>query len=131
MAEKALKREDLVYPELSYQIIGVPFDVYNKLGYGLSEKAYQKAVGVAFKNAKVRVREQVYSPLIYGGVKVARNYFDFLVQDKVVLEIKKGDRFAKSHIDQLYQYLRLKNLKLGILVYFAPRKLHFKRIVNL
>jgi len=131
MKKAELKREDLVYPELSYQIIGVLFDVYNKLGYGLSEKVYQQAVGSAFKNAKMRTQEQVYSPLMYGGAKVARNYFDFLVEDKVVLEIKKGDKFAKSHIDQVYQYLRSKNLKLGILAYFAPRKLHFKRIVNL
>jgi len=131
MKKTELKRDDLVYPELSYQIIGILFDVYNKLGYGLTEKTYQRAVSTAFKNSKIRIQEQVYSPLTYAGVKVARNYFDFLVDGKVVLEIKKGDRFSKSHIDQLYQYLKSKNLKLGILAYFAPRNPHFKRIVNL
>lgn len=131
MGQKLLKREDLVYPDLSYQIIGVLFDVYNKLGYGLSEKSYQRAVGVGLKNAGLQFREQVYSPLVYQGSQVAGNYFDFLIERRLVLEIKKGDKFAKSHIDRLYQYLISGKLKLGILAYFGPRKLHFKRIVNL
>ena len=124
-------KPDLLYPELSYQIMGILFDVYNKLGNGFAEKVYQKALSVAFKNAKIRFQEQVYSPILFEGQNVGINYFDFLIEDKILLEIKKGDRFAKSHIEQLYEYLRNRKLKLGILAYFAPRKIHFKRIVNL
>ncbi|MBL8030554.1 MAG: GxxExxY protein [Candidatus Doudnabacteria bacterium] len=54
-----------------------------------------------------------------------------MIEDKIVLELKKGDRFSKTHIDQVNQYLVSKNLKLGILAYFAPNKVHYKRIVNL
>lgn len=64
-------------------------------------------------------------------VKLLVNFFDFLIEDKIVLELKKGDRFSKTHIDQVNQYLVSKNLKLGILAYFAPNKVHYKRIVNL
>ena len=131
MERKLLKREDLLYPELSYQIIGVLFDVYNKLGYGLSEKTYQNATVVAFKNAGLKFREQVYVPFIYQGKNIGKNYLDFLVEEAVVLEIKKGDRFIKAHIDQVFQYLVSNKLQLGILAYFAPRNLHYKRIVNL
>ena len=56
---------------------------------------------------------------------------DFIIEDKIVLELKKGNRFVKAHIDQVYEYLVSNNLKLGILSYFAPRNLHYKRIVNL
>lgn len=124
-------RADLLYPELSYQIVGILFDVYNQLGYGFSEKTYQKAIATALRGSKLKYQEQVYAPVSYRGEKVAVNYFDFLVDDKIVLEIKKGDHFAKAHIDQLYQYLKNQKLKLGILAYFAPRNIHFKRIVNL
>ena len=125
------KRSDLVYPELSFQIIGVLFDVYNQLGYGLAEKTYQNAIALAFKNKNIQIQEQVYCPVEYLGKTVGRNYLDFLVEGIIVLEIKKGDRFAKSHIDQVYRYLVANNLKLGILAYFSPTKIHFKRIVNI
>lgn len=97
----------------------------------MSEKIYQKAIAAALKNSGLKFREQVYAPLFYQGQRVGINYFDFLIENKLVLEIKKGDKFVKVHIEQLYQYLVVSKLKLGILAYFAPRNLHFKRIVNL
>jgi GxxExxY protein len=129
--KRIIQREDLVYPELSYQIVGILFEVYNELGYGFDEKVYQKAIAIALKNAKLIFKEQVYTPLIYGGKTVGRNYFDFLIDGKIVLEIKRGDRFSKAHIDQMLEYLHTSKLKLGILAYFSPSKLHYKRLVNL
>ena len=124
-------RSDLLYPELSYQVVGVLYDVYNQLGHGLAEKVYQNAISVGLKNSKLKFKEQVYEPMTYMGEKIAINYFDFLIEDKLILEIKRGDKFSKSHIEQLYQYLVNKKLKLGILAYFAANSLHFKRIVNI
>jgi GxxExxY protein len=124
-------RKDLLYPELSFQIIGILFDVYNTIRYGFLEKVYQKAIAQALKISGLKYKEQVYAPIVYQDRRVDVNYFDFLIDDKVVLEIKKGDRFAKTHIDQLFQYLVSQKLKLGILAYFSPHKIHFKRIVNL
>ncbi len=126
-----LNREDLVYPELSYKIVGVLFDVYNDVGYGQDEKTYQRAVATALNNIGLEFKEQVYFPLSYGGKKIGSGYLDFLVEGKIVLEIKKGDRFVKSHIDQVYRYLTGNSLKLGLLAYFAPRNVHFKRIINI
>ncbi len=131
MGTNNLQRQDLVYPELSYQIIGVLFDVYNSLGNGFDEKVYQRAIAAALEKQRLRFQEQVYAPILYEGKNIGRNYFDFLIEKKVVLEIKRGDRFAKSHIDQVRQYLQINNFKLGVLAYFAPNKLHYKRIVNL
>ena len=131
MEKKILHRNDLVYPELSYKIVGILYEVYNNLGYGLSEKTYQKATAEGMKDADMEFSQQVYFPILYKGKKIGSNYLDFLIEKKVVLELKKGDRFAKAHIDQIYQYLVVSKLKLGILAYFAPRNVHFKRIVNL
>jgi len=72
----------------------------------------------------------VSAPLAYGGKTIGRYYLDFLIADKIVLEIKKGDRFLKTNIDQVYAYLKRFNLKLGILANFTKGGLKFKRIVN-
>lgn len=125
------KVADLVYPELSHRIIGVLFDVFNELGPGLSEKTYQRATAVGLKYAGLKFEEQVYSPLMFRGEKVRNNYFDFFIEGKIVLELKKGQHSSLSHIEQLKQYLVSKKLKLGILAYFAFTNLHFKRVLNL
>lgn len=129
--EKISKKEELVYPELSYQIIGVVFDVYNKLGYGHKESIYQKAIAVSLKNAKLPFKEQVYSPVVFGEVNIWKNYLDFLIDERVIIEIKRGNYFHKSHIEQLHNYLIVNKLKLGILAYFTPNGVHFKRVVNI
>src|SRR3989344_3909716 len=110
-----LKRNDLVYPDLSYQIIGCAFDVYNSLGSGHHEKYYQRALAEAFKEKKLKIIEQVFCPVIFNEKVVAKNFFDFLIDDKLVVEIKKGNNFSKRHIDQVLDYLKTSKLKLAIL----------------
>jgi GxxExxY protein len=131
MTPAILKRQDLIYPELSFKIVGVLFNVYGQLGYGLYEKTYQKAVALGLKQVGIKFVEQLYAPVTFENKVVGKNYFDFLVEDKIVVELKRGDKFTKAHIDQVYNYLVAKNLKLGILVYFGPRGLHYKRILNI
>lgn len=125
------KREDLVYYDECYKIIGVVMDVYNELGYGYEEKTYQKATAMALKTAGFKFTEQLYAPVLFEKKVIGKNFFDFLIEGIIVLEIKKGDHFSNAHIKQVSQYLIAKKLKLGLLVYFAPRGIHYKRIVNL
>src|SRR5690349_12785577 len=131
MTPAILQRQDLIYPELSYKIVGVLFNVYGKLGYGLKEKAYQKATALGLAKMGLSFIEQLYAPVIFEGIVVEKNYLDFLVEGLVALELKRGDKFVKAHIDQLFDYLVAKKLQLGLLVYFGPQRLHYKRIVNI
>jgi len=128
---KKLKRDDLIYPELSYTIVGILFEVYNNLGPGHKERCYQKAVAVAFRAAKTSFKEQAYSPVIFKDNNVGNYFLDFLIEDKIVLEIKSGEKFLKQNISQIYSYLKIKKLKLGILANFTKEGLKFKRIINL
>lgn len=125
-----LRRKDLMFPELSYQIIGILFEVYNQLGPGYHEKYYQKAIATTFKKCNLSFRDQVHVSLMFKGEKIGDYYLDFLIADKVILEIKKGERFSKRNIDQVLTYLKAKKLKLGILANFGQRELKFRRIVN-
>ena len=124
-------RTDLIYPELSYKIIGILFDVYNQLGYGYQEKYYEKAVATSLKLARLNYKEQFLVPLKFKGEKIGNYFLDFLVDDKIVLELKRGERVAKSNIDQIYAYLKAMNLKLGILAQFTPSGIKFRRILNI
>lgn len=123
-------RDDLLYPELSYQVIGILFEVSNKLEYKFHERYFQKAVAEFFTRAGVKFKEQVTVNLTIDGKTIAKGVIDFLIDGKIILEIKRGDRFLKQNIDQLNSYLKMMNIKLGILAHFTSRGLHFKRIVN-
>jgi GxxExxY protein len=131
MTQQNKAKKDIIHADLSGRVIGVIFDVYNKLGHGHAESVYQKAVSTALKLLGVNFVEQLYAPVIYEGKVVGKNYFDFLIEGIMVVELKRGNYFVRSHIEQVYRYLVSKNLQLGLLVYFAPKTVHVKRVVNL
>lgn len=105
--EYRLHRNDLVYPDLSYKIIGCAFEVFNQLGNGHKEIVYHKSLAISFQEQKLSFKDEVYYPVEYKKVIVGRNYFDFLVEDKIVVEIKSMARFSKAHFDQTSNYLNV------------------------
>ncbi len=124
-------RNDLIYPELCYQIVGILYDVFNEIGSGHRELVYQRSLEKAFKENKIKFKSQVYAPITYKDEIVGKNYLDFLIEDKIVLEIKKDTIFRKPFINQVYSYLKAKNLQLGIVANFTREGIRFKRIVNI
>lgn len=128
---RILKRGDLLYPELSYTIIGCAFDVYNSLGSGYHEKYYQRALIEAFTTKGLLFQTEVSLPMQYKGKIIGRKRFDFLIEEKIVVELKRGNNFSKTHIDQVLEYLRVRGLKLAIIINFGSQGVLFKRIVNL
>lgn len=126
-----IKRQDLIYPELSYKIIGILFSVFNELGYGYKECYYQRAIRKLLKDNNIKFKEQVNFPIYFKNEIIGRQIFDFLIEDKIILELKRGDRFSRNDIIQTSGYLKTANLKLGILARFTSKGLKFKRIVNI
>jgi len=122
---------DFVFPDLSFKIIGAAFEVYNQLGSGHREKIYQNAMSVQFKKAEINFEKEIYHPLIFKGENIGKNYFDFLVEDKVVVELKRSDFFSASHFEQVNNYLKTAHLKLGLLISFTSRNVRIKRVINL
>lgn len=124
-------KPDLLYPELSYKIVGVLFDVFLQLGYGYKENQYQKAVAIGCENAGLNYDKELPIKITYQKRFVTTNYLDFLIDKKIVLEIKQGDRFNLQDIKQVYSYLKITDLKLGILARYTRSGVKFKRIVNI
>jgi myo-inositol-1(or 4)-monophosphatase len=121
--------EKLIYPELSYKIVGTLFDVYNELGYGLRERNYQEAIRGCLKSKNISFKEQLKSNIYMKDRIIKKCFLDFLIDDKIVLEIKSQDRFNKENVAQVYDYLKSNNIKLGILANFSKNGLIFKRII--
>lgn len=130
MSGKVLK-EGLIYPELSYQIIGCAYDVFNSIGPGHSEKIYQKSLSVSLDERQLKYSEQVYYDLKFKGKTVGKGFLDFLVDEKIIIEIKKDEFFSKTNIEQVLNYLQLSGLKLAILINFTKTGVKFKRIPNI
>ena len=105
--------------ELSYFVRGCIFTVYNKLGPGLLESTYEAALLHELKKNDLNVKNQVPLPMIYDEVKVDVGYrLDLLIENKLIVEIKSVETLLDVHHKQVLTYLKLSNLKLGILVNF-------------
>jgi len=131
MLQKELKRSDIIYPELSYKIVGSLFSVYNEIGPGHHEKYYQRAVAKALIDSGLKFKEQFFIPLEFHGEIIGKNFFDFLIEDKIILEIKKDNRFSKRHVDQVNRYLKLSGKQLALLANFDKNGVICKRFVNI
>ncbi|HRY63015.1 MAG TPA: GxxExxY protein [Patescibacteria group bacterium] len=121
----------VIYPELSYKIMGILYSIFNDLGYGYQEKYYQRALIMAFGQAGIKFKSQLYVKLKYKDASIGFYLADFLIEDKIILEIKVGDHFSQQYIAQTYAYLKATKLKLAILAHFTSRGIISKRILNL
>ena len=95
------------------------------------EKVYQKAMAITLKEKGLSFIEQIQYPVKFRGEIIGNGKLDFLVEGKIIVELKKDDLFSKANIEQVLNYMKLTNCRLGILLNFAHRKLQFKRIVNI
>ncbi len=120
----------LVEEELSYQIVGALFEVYNDLGGGYQERYYQRAIAQELRKRKLSFIEQVKIPLSYKGNSIGRYFLDFLIENRVILEIKVSERFYARDIQQILSYLKSTEIPLGILASFGRNKLKIKRILR-
>lgn len=126
-----LRRDDLVYPELSYKINGVLFEVFKELGGGHQERYYQKAVAGGLREKQIKFQEQYHVPLTYHGAPVGKYFLDFLIEDKIILELKRGKFVPANLIHQTKQYLSALKLKLALIACFTNSGVVIKRILNL
>ena len=105
--------------EISYKIRGCIFKVYNNLGPGLLESAYEAALKYELEKIHLGVSTQTALPMVYESIKVDVGYrLDLLVENKVIIELKSVENLADVHHKQIITYLKLSGLKLGLLVNF-------------
>lgn len=121
---------NLIYPKLSYRIVGSIFETYNHLGYGHRERVYQKALAEELKNNSISFKREIYFPIYYKDKLVSKYFFDFLVEEKIILELKVSKDFYQNDINQVLAYLKTENYRLGILGIFTFNGVKIRRILN-
>ena len=119
--------------ELSYKIIGSAIEVHKNLGVGLLESTYELALAYELKKLGLDIKQQIYLPLQYKEVNIENAYkIDLLVENKVIIEVKAVLEMHSVFKAQLLTYLKLTNLKLGLLINFNTPLIKdgIHRIVN-
>lgn len=119
--------------EISSKIIGAAIEVHKQLGPGLLESTYETCLAYELKQMGLDVKQQQALPVLYKEVKLDAGYrIDLLIENKVIIEIKSVEALADIHTAQLLTYLKLKDLKLGLLINFNSVRVvdGLKRIVN-
>ncbi len=119
--------------EISYKIIGAAIELHKSIGPGLLESVYESALAYDLKELGLNVKQQVPRPFIYKNLKMETGFrIDLVVEDKVIIEIKCVEKINDVHLAQTLTYLKLSDIKLGLLINFrtAILKDGIKRIVN-
>jgi GxxExxY protein len=110
--------------DISYKIIGCAYTVHSELGPGLLESTYETCMVYELRKQGLKVEKQKSLPVIYQGIKLDAGYrIDLLVEDKIIIELKSVEAIAPVHEAQLLTYLKLANIKLGLLINFNVKDL--------
>ena len=122
--------KELLYKEESYKIVGICFEVHNNLGAGFLEIVYKDALEYEFKRAGIPFQREVEYEVKYKDIILPHKFCaDFVVFNKIILEIKAVNGIADEHIAQSINYLKVSSNKLALLVNFGELKLQYKRLV--
>jgi len=114
------------YADVTEKIIGAFFAVYNRLGYGFSEKVYENALALELQKAGLKVEQQKRITVYYDGQVVGEYAADIVANEVVIIELKAVRQLLKEHEAQLLNYLKATVIEVGLLLNFGP-KAEFKR----
>lgn len=117
-----------LFKDIMYHVVGIIYDVRNELGPGLNESVYQEGLEMEFKLQHIPYeREKVFHPM-YRGVEMETTFrLDFTCLNNVIIECKAVSKLCNDHRSQLFNYMRLTNMKMGILVNFASSFIELER----
>ncbi|MBI4276686.1 GxxExxY protein [Candidatus Uhrbacteria bacterium] len=124
-----IRNTNVVYPELSYTISGILFEVRRQLDSGYHEKHVQRAVAVALSDAHIRFQEQCPAVIEFRNRVIGRYFLDFVIDGKIVLELKVLEKPSRKDFDQIKQYLSKTKLALGLLAVFGRNGVTIYRVL--
>jgi GxxExxY protein len=121
----------LIYQEESKVILGLAMQLHREMGCGFKEKVYQDAFEVLLKENKINYEREKPISLVYHGIKLEHDFFyDFLIEDKIGVEIKAVSEIVGEFEAQIINYLHVSNHKLGLLLNFGTTSLEYKWYPN-
>lgn len=123
------KNDDFLYADLTYMIRGAVFDVRKKLGSGHKEQVYHNALEIEFKKRGLTFESKKNISIIYEGKSIGTYQPDFIVNDKILIELKSLPEIGRPQTEQLWSYLKGCDFKLALLINFGSKDLEIKRVI--
>ena len=121
----------LLYPELSNRILGIAMQLHREMGCGFKEKVYQDAFEVLLKEVGIKYEREKHIDLVFHGIKLEHDfYYDFLIEDKIGVELKAMSEIIGEYEAQIINYLHVSNHKLGLLLNFGTTSLEYRWYPN-
>lgn len=118
-----------IHQDITSQVINACFIVHNELGSGFLERVYQEALAVVLKEKEVQYEREKHLPITFHGQTLVCEYIaDFLVENKVIVELKAVKELTAAHESQVINYLKATGLQVGLLINFGQEKLQIKRL---
>ena len=118
------------YSEITGAIIGAAMQVHSELGNGFPEVIYQRSLPIEFQNQNISYKREESMPLFYKGKSIGKRRADFMIEEKVLVELKALSEINKTHYNQVLNYLTAFNLEVALLLNFGENSLNFKRLIN-
>ncbi len=115
------------HEDITHQIIGCAYEVYNKLGFGFLESVYKKAMVIELDKINLKVEQEKPLKVYYDNQIVGDFYVDLLAEDEIVIELKSVESLTKAHEVQLVNYLNALDKEIGLLINFGPNGVEVKR----
>lgn len=119
----------LLHEELSYRIIGCAQKVHRTLGPGFPESVYQRALSREFANSQIPFQAQQPFEVSYEGLPCGQFRVDFIVDERIIVELKSVESLCKQHEAQVLAYLKATSCRIGLLLNFGDVSLKQKRLV--
>jgi len=122
---------ELKYQEITEKVIGASFEVHKFLGNGFQEVIYQRALAYEMSNAGLVFAREIEQEIFYKEMEepIGTRRADFLVEGKVLVELKAISQLEDVHLAQALNYLKAYKLEVGLLINFGGKSLTFKRLV--
>jgi len=118
------------YSDITEKVLRAAMNVHGALGNGFQEVVYQRALEVEFNLMSILYGREVSMSVFYKNVQVGERRVDFLVQDKISVELKAVIQLESVHLAQGKNYLEAFNLEVGLLINFGANSLEWKRLYN-
>ena len=118
------------YGDITEKVIGAAFRVHGTLGNGFQEVIYQRALELELKALTINYAREFEMPIYYMDQQIGTRRVDFLIEEKISVELKAITKLEDVHIAQAINYLEAYNLEIGLLINFGSKRVEFHRFTN-